>query len=126
LAIQPKDTTLWYLPGGLVQAGETAEQALERLLLAQTGIAPRIGHLAYVWQYRHKTTERLELFFVIGNTSAYREPHQKTRLSDSKELDDIGYLQPTGNRELRPAFLQRESIAQASSEKGAPVKFVSN
>jgi integral membrane protein len=124
LAIQPKDTTLWYLPGGLVQAGETTEQALQRLVLEQTGITPTIGWLIYLLQYRRKSTERLELFFVINNASDYREQQLKVRLGHSKELDDIGYLKPREHADLRPTFLQDESITDTARQKNRPVKSI--
>jgi 8-oxo-dGTP pyrophosphatase MutT (NUDIX family) len=124
LAVQQSDTALWQLPGGLVLGRETAEQALQRLVYEHTGIVPTIGYLVYIWQYRHKSTERLELFFVIDNPSDYRERQLKTGLAQSKELDDIGYLKPTGNPDLQPVFLQHEPVIAAAKQKNGFARFI--
>jgi integral membrane protein len=125
LALQSKDSAYWQLPGGLVQAKQTVEQGLQRLVRAQTGVAPVLGRLAYLRQSRSKSTERLELFFVISNYSDYREQALK-KLQTSKEIDDIRFIKPAGNRGLRPAFLQREPITALSKKQAGEVKFITS
>jgi len=127
LAVQPKDSGFWHLPGGAVQARETAEQALTRIVAAQTGIAPKVGRLAYVWQYRHKATERLELFFVVENADNFDGQTMKARLADVPGLDDIAYLDLKNNADVQPAFLRTEpGLAQTATRHQMPTKFITS
>lgn len=125
LVIQPKDTGFWNLPGGRAEAGETAEQALIRLVTEQTGVKPLPGRLSYILQNRHKSTERLEMFFNISNSSDYKEGDLKNRVKRSNLLDEIRYIRPKGNRDLKPEFLRTESIIDSAGSKQGQVIILS-
>jgi ADP-ribose pyrophosphatase YjhB (NUDIX family) len=43
------DASGWQLPGGLVEDGEAGEQALSRILRAQTGIVPQSPELFWIY-----------------------------------------------------------------------------
>jgi len=125
LAIQPKDSGFWSLPGGRAGAGETVEQALVRLVAAQTGVTPSIDRLSYILQYRHKSTERLEMFFNVSNAAAYKESALKHRVKKSNLLDEISYVKPRGNPALKPEFLRTERIIDSAGMRDAPVVILS-
>ena len=124
LAIQPKENNSWQLPGGLVQADESAEQALHRLITGQTGVTLAIARLAYVLQYRHHSTQQLALFFVIANVSDFKESKLLDHLKNAVAIDEIRYVQPENNRDLQPAFLRTEPIIQTARKTTEPVRFI--
>lgn len=118
LAIQPKENGYWQLPGGSVGANETAEQALQRLTMGQTGVSPKIGRLVYIRQYRGKTGQQLEMYFSVTNTFA------EQRLKPSKLLDGLTYLKPKANPDLEPVFLRSRSIVAEAKRPTAPTIFI--
>lgn len=121
LVIQPRDTANWQVPGGTVKAGEAVEQALERLVLDQTRVKPAIGNLKYIVQYRHKKTEHLDMFFYVTNPGTFIESELQANLKKLNSVDEMSYIRPEGNSELRPQFLQSEPIIKASSQPNGPV-----
>jgi integral membrane protein len=124
LAIQPKETGFWNLPGGVVRAKESAEQAVARIVSGQTGVTPTIGQLTYIVQYHHKSSEGLEMFFTISNAADFSEDIMKTNLEKTKVLDDIAYIEATSNTALRPAFLQNPSFFDVTKTRGKQVLFI--
>jgi len=119
LAVQPKDSGFWNLPGGVAKSKETAEEALKRMVLEQTGVVPAVGRLVYILQYHSKSTERLEMFFNVSNAADYKEKDLKDKIKVSKALDGIRYVEPKGNQDLRPEFLQAEPVIDtAKQQKG--------
>jgi len=123
LAVQPADSGYWYLPGGLAEAGETAQSALKRIVTEHTAIEPSIGHLAYVWQHKHGHVQQLELFFVITNTKDYRHVDLSVTKRGRKDLDEIGFVRPSQSAELQPKFLQTARLSKAVDGKEA-AKFI--
>lgn len=124
LVIQPKETGFWHLPGGTVQAKETAEEALRRIVQEQTGVMPVIGRIVYIFQHRDRSTEQLEMFFNISNSAAYEESELKAMSLISKVIDDIQFIQPKGNKTLQPAFLQREPIVAHAKDHTRETLFI--
>jgi integral membrane protein len=60
LAVQPKKGTFWCLPGGKVEANESSETALIRLITKQLGTKPKLGDLIKTYEYLHRDQLRLE------------------------------------------------------------------
>lgn len=121
LAMQPKDSGFWYLPGGLALGEESAEHALQRIVTEQTGITPDIGSLVYVWQHAHTQVQQLELFFIIANARDYRKIDLSKSERGDKDLDEIGFITPSQSTDLLPEFLQTMAIPQSST---TAVKFI--
>lgn len=125
LAVQPKDNGFWNLPGGPARSNESVEQALRRIVADQTGVAPVIGRLAYLLQYRDKSTQRLEMFFSISNTSGFQERALIEKAKASTMIDEIRYIKPRGNQDLRPVFLSTEPVVVVAKKQNGQVKFIS-
>jgi integral membrane protein len=106
LAVEPADSGFRCLPGGNVDAIETAESALKRIVGRQLGVEPEPGRLAAVLEYRHRGQNRLELFFRVTNDAAFRQVERQPFKAVRRELDSIGFIVPTGNTDLRPDFLR--------------------
>lgn len=123
LAIQPKESGFWYLPGGIVSADESAEPALRRIVKEQTGITPVIGRMSYVWQHRDKHVQRLEFFFLISNARDYRKVDLSATKSRHKDLDEIGFIKPDQNLDLQPKFLRTIRVSKLATAKDA-LKFI--
>src|SRR5262249_49402211 len=47
----PPSQGLWSIPGGRLELGETLQQACQRELLAETGLAAQFGPLVEVFEY---------------------------------------------------------------------------
>jgi integral membrane protein len=124
LAIQPKESGFWYLPGGVCEQGESAEQTLRRIIKEQTAIKPVIGRLVYVLERRHKKVEQLELFFLINNARAYRMTGLSSAKDSHKDLDEIGFVKPDECTDLRPKFLQTTASPKPNAADTDSVRFI--
>ncbi len=124
LALQPKESGFWYLPGGLCASGESAEQTLVRIIKEQTAIKPAIGRLVYVFQHKHKKAEQLELFFLIQNAGDYRKIGLSNAKDRHKDLDEIGFVKPDQCLDLRPKFLQTAALPKPNATAKDSVMFI--
>ena len=124
LAVQPRDSGYWYLPGGPNKAEETAQAALLRIITEHTGIKPEIGHLAYVWEHKRHHVQQLELFFVINNAQDYRHIDLSATKRGLKDLDEISFISPHQNNNLRPKFLQTTTLSKSSMTRSNAVTFI--
>jgi integral membrane protein len=123
-AMQPKESGFWSLPGGMSTSEESAEQALQRIVTEQIGIKPTVGRLVYVWQHKDTKVQQLELFFVILNASDYLEVKPSKTKKGLKEIDEIGFINPSQNSDLQPKFLQTMTLPKPSATANEAVKFL--
>jgi integral membrane protein len=124
LAMQPKESGFWYLPGGVCAQGESAEQTLKHVIKEQTAIKPAVGRLVYVWQHRHSRVEQLEFFFLIQNAKDYRKIGLSSAKDRHKDLDEIGFVKPDQCLDLRPKFLQTAALPKPNAAVKDSVRFI--
>jgi integral membrane protein len=120
LALQPKDTGYWCLPGGRVIEHESVESGLVRLLTKQTGVRPTIGRLCYVYQYTHRGNQRIELYFSLRNG----EDYCNTSFDTYYEIEDTRFITPNDDYVLQPSFLKLQTLRATIASKSKPVIFL--
>lgn len=105
-------TKYWCVPGGGVDVGEPLLEALDREMIEETGIKPKIGNLLFVQQFfdeqiEHK--EQMEFFFHIINGNDYLNIDLDKTSHGLSEIAEYAFIDPTQNFVL-PKFLTTESL----------------
>jgi integral membrane protein len=124
LAVQPRDVGYWCLPGGPVKAGEDAETALARLITDCTGIMPSVKGLLYMFQYRHRSVERLELFFAVANSQDYVKLKPKTVHARAPQYAEAAFVVPDSGIELEPGFLRDGQVFKHAKAQRIASRFL--
>jgi 8-oxo-dGTP diphosphatase len=100
----------WCTFGGGVDEGEALIPALERELIEETGIKPKVGSLLYIQQFVHNEMEHLEFFFYIENTEDYLDIDLSKSTHGEIEIAQIAFVDPKTTNIL-PKFLQTEDYS---------------
>ena len=95
----------WCTPGGGLDAGESLHEGLTRELIEETGVAPTIGNLLFIQQYRDEKREYLEFFFNVTNVDDFEEIDLASTTHGDKEIAEYGFVDPT-QVNLLPVFLK--------------------
>lgn len=113
----------WCTPGGGLDDGESLHQGLNREMIEETGIAPKIGKLLFIQQFHDGTKEQLEFFFHIENANDYESIDLSSTSHGVKEIINVAFVDPT-TAHLLPQFLTKTDI-QAFIEQTLPVQIES-
>jgi ADP-ribose pyrophosphatase YjhB (NUDIX family) len=98
----------WCLPGGKVEANESSETALIRLITKQLGTKPKLGDLIKTYEYLHRDQLRLELFYTVSNVTSLL--HCSLTDAGQREYDELAWINPKKMPDLRPEFLQTQKV----------------
>lgn len=109
------ESDYWGTPGGGLDRGESLHDGLRREMIEETGIAPKIGKLLFMQQFKMpqwngEIREHLEFFFHIENPEDYLSIDLEKTSHGAIELTRCEFIDPTTER-LLPAFLQTITIA---------------
>lgn len=120
---KPRD--YWCTPGGGVEDGESILQALNREMIEETGVSPKIGRLLFVQQFYEpaKNQEQLELFFHIENHGDYENIDLSKTTHGILETTNVEFVDPS-NHNILPAFLQTIDINEHIDGKKPPYIFI--
>ena len=115
LSVRHKDhkgnpTDFWAIPGGGLDPGESLIDGLQREMIEETGIVPKIGRLLFMQQFlfehpTKETREELEFFFQLENPEDYRLVDLTKTTHGDAELADCTYVDPRQTN-IMPAFFQ--------------------
>lgn len=78
----------WCLPGGKVRAGETLAECLERELVEELGVKPRIGKMFYIRELIDHVGHTIEFYFHVKNGKDFKKAETKDA-SHRFELDEF-------------------------------------
>jgi len=89
---QPPSEGKWTIPGGLVELGETLQQAAERELLEECGISIELGDIIYTFDFIERDEEgRIKYHYVIIDFAAtFRDGNLKA----SSDIEDAAWVSP--------------------------------
>jgi ADP-ribose pyrophosphatase YjhB (NUDIX family) len=114
----------WCTIGGGLEPGEAIIPGLQREVLEETGIMPKIGNLLYIQQFIHAEKEQMELFFHITNPSDFIIIDLSNASHAAEEIEKIEFISPAENNIL-PRFLTTETIGKQISSQEPPKIFSS-
>ena len=102
--------TYWNTVGGGVDPGEPLEIAVEREIIEETGIKPRVGRLLFVQQFlstHEPPVEQMEFFFLIENPEDYESIDLSKATHGDEEIEKIEFIDPSKEEYgLLPTFLR--------------------
>lgn len=93
-----RDGDWWAPPGGGIEFGLSADEALVKEFLEETGLQVRVGRFLFVCEYNHPPLHAIELFFEVaregGELATGRDPemapeHQIIREVRIVSMDEI-------------------------------------
>lgn len=119
-----KTNSLWAPPGGGMQYGESAIEALKREFKEETHCSIKVGEFLFVHEYLDPPLHGIELFFLVkilsGRPSLGKDPEMT---ADSQLLTKIGFFELEVLRQLDLNSLHyvlqnTESLADLLKQKG--------
>jgi ADP-ribose pyrophosphatase YjhB (NUDIX family) len=100
----------WCTPGGGVDVGEPLIPALEREVIEELGIKPKVGNLLYIQQFAHNNMEQLELFFHVTNPEDFLTIDLEKTTHGAIEIAEVAFIDPGASGLLLPVFLGKQDI----------------
>lgn len=120
LATLPKDRGFWCLPGGALNASESPEQGMHRLMIELTGHKATIKGLSAMHSYQHGSKQRLEFFFMVENSQAYNKINVSKTKRGKIELEEIRFVDPR-KEDIEPNFIKSIDLEDTPISYNVPV-----
>jgi len=115
-------TESWCLPGGGLDEGESLLAGVEREMIEETGVEPKIGELLYVQQFAYNDKDYLEFFFHVTNADDYVNVDLSKTTHGAHEIAEIAFVDPASTNIL-PKFLMTEPLAEKASKPSPTTLF---
>jgi ADP-ribose pyrophosphatase len=113
---QPPAEGYWAIPGGSVQIGETLQQAAEREILEETGVAIRAGEPVFTFDVIEKDARgRVRFHYVIVDLAAEYATGRPQAASDAS---DARWVSAAELRHLRVSATTLKLLADRFGFKG--------
>ena len=111
----PHNGTFWCVPGGGLDEREGLAAGLEREMLEELGVKPKIGNLLYIQQFADEKTEYLEFLFEVTNAKDYLNIDLSKTTHGVQEIAEIGFFEPSSIN-LLPKFLASTELTEDIAE----------
>ena len=87
------DKDVWLPPGGGIEEGETAEDALRREFLEETGLEIKVGKLLFTKEFIHAPLHAIELYFMITIVSGILTKGLDPEMNTANQLiEDVRWI----------------------------------
>ncbi|MCF7815863.1 MAG: NUDIX hydrolase [Candidatus Pacebacteria bacterium] len=96
------------LPGGHLEPNESPKECIERELIEELGIKPKVGRLLYIYTYTNKEdVHAVEFFFEIENGMDYLL-HADVEKTHAHEIDEVRWVSTEDQIKVLPTEFQNE------------------
>jgi len=100
----------WGTFGGGLDDNESVTDGLQREMVEETGIVPKVGRLLFIQQFKEDDREFFELFFHIENPEDYEIVRLEDTTHGIQELTRSEFVDPKTTF-IKPVFLSKVDIA---------------
>jgi 8-oxo-dGTP diphosphatase len=104
-ALGPKNI-FWSPPGGGLQFGESAEEALKREFIEETGLNVEIKKFLFVHEFLDEPLHAIEIFFEVKKISGNLITGKDTELKEGKQIiQDVKFMRYEDIQKMDPDIL---------------------
>ncbi len=101
----PHDTSFAALPGGHLEWGEDIKECLQREIIEELGVSPKIGRLLYINNYLDgDRKQEVQFFFEVTNSHEYKNIENISR-THAYEIAEVLWIEPTDTIRILPKGL---------------------
>ena len=114
---------LWAPPGGGIQTGESAHEALVREFKEETGLSIEVRDFLFACEFIQLPLHAVELFFQVSITGGNLTTGQDPELGNRQVIQDVRFFDDTQIRSIPLAhlhgiFKETSDIAQIGRLRG--------